>query len=323
MSEEPMKAHQVLGCVGTALALLLASVWIPVVGPFLSLLTPLPFLYYSAKLGLSEAVKLACMSILAAGLTAAITRQAQLLFLGLEFSVLGLILSEIYRRKVPIGSTVLLGACFLLLIGILALAVAGLRNNVGPLEMVQAFLLESLETTARIYAQAGADPEKAVEFQEYLKALKEGVSLIYPSLMAVGSAFVVWLNVIVSRPLFRRGKLELPEYGALDRWQSSELMVWGLIAAGFSLFLSFSPLRLVAVNVLVILLAIYFFHGLSILLFYLNKYRVPLWMRSGVYALILLQQFLVIGVTLAGLFDQWLDFRRIHQKKPDLGRNDS
>jgi len=254
------------------------------------------------------------MSILAAGLIAAITRQGQLIFLCLEFSVLGLILSEIFRRKVPIGTSVLMGSCFLLLIGLLVLAVAGLRKNQGPLEMVYAYLLENLETTARIYTQVGADPEKAGEFQEYFEALKEGIALIYPSLMVVGSAFVVWLNVIMSRPLFRKRNLEVPDFGALDRWQSPELMVWGLIAAGFSLFLSFSPLRLVAVNALVVMLAIYFFHGLSVLLFYLNKYRVPPWMRFGVYALILLQQVLVIGVTMAGLFDQWLDLRRIHQK---------
>jgi hypothetical protein len=59
------------------------------------------------------------------------------------------------------------------------------------------------------------------------------------------------------------------------------------------------------------------------LLFYLNEYRVPPWMRFGIYALILLQQFLVIGVTMAGLFDQWVDLRRIHQKKPELGRRNS
>jgi uncharacterized protein YybS (DUF2232 family) len=309
--------------VGTALVLLLASVWIPVVGSFLSLFTPLPFLYYSTKLGLSQAVKLSCMSILAAGLVAAITRQAQLIFLCLEFSLLGLILSEIFRRKLPIGASVLLGTCLLLLIGLLVLAVAGLRRNMGPLEMVYAYLLESLEATARIYTQAGAGPEKAGEFQEYLNALKGGIALIYPSLMVVGSAFVVWLNVIMSRPLLRRGNLEVPDFGALDRWQSPEFMVWGVIAAGFSLFLSFSPLRLVAVNALVIMLAIYFFHGLAVLLFYLNKYRVPPWMRFGVYALVLLQQFLVIGVTVAGLFDQWLDLRRIHQKKQELGRKQS
>jgi uncharacterized protein YybS (DUF2232 family) len=318
-----MKAHQVLGCVGTALALLVASAWIPVVGPFLCLLTPLPFLYYSVKLGIPQAVKLICVSILASGLIAAVTRQPQLIFLCLEFSLLGLILSEIFRKKLPIGTSVLMGTCLLLLIGFIVLAVAGTRKNLGPLEMIHGYLQDSLEETARVYVQVGADPERAGEFQQYLRALKEGVTLVYPSLMVVGSAFVVWLNVILSRPLFRRTKLEAPEFGALDRWQSPELMVWGLIAAGFSLFLSFSPLRLVAVNALVIMLAIYFFHGLSILLFYLNKYRVPQWMRLGVYALILVQQVLVIAVTMAGLFDQWLDLRRIHQKKPELGRSNS
>jgi uncharacterized protein YybS (DUF2232 family) len=311
-----MKAQHVLGCVGTAMVLLLASVWIPIAGPFFSLLTPLPFLYYSAKLGVSQAVKLTCVSILVTGLIAAITRQSQLIFLCFEFSVLGLILSEIFRRKMSIGTSVLLGTCLLLLMGLLVLAVAGLRKNLGPLEMVYAYLLESLEETARLYTQVGADPEKAGAFQETLKALKEVVALIYPSLMIVGSAFVVWLNVIMSRPLFIKRNLEVPDFGALDRWKSPELMVWGLIAAGFSLFLSFSPLRLVAVNALVIILAIYFFHGLSVLLFYLNKYRVPPWMRVGVYALIVLQQILVVGVTMAGLFDQWIDLRRIHQKKP-------
>ncbi len=298
------------------MVLLLASVWIPIAGPFFSLLTPLPFLYYSAKLGVSQAVKLTCVSILVTGLIAAITRQSQLIFLCFEFSVLGLILSEIFRRKMSIGTSVLLGTCLLLLMGLLVLAVAGLRKNLGPLEMVYAYLLESLEETARLYSQVGADPEKAGAFQETLKALKEVVALIYPSLMIVGSAFVVWLNVIMSRPLFIKRNLEVPDFGALDRWKSPELMVWGLIAAGFSLFLSFSPLRLVAVNALVIMLAIYFFHGLSVLLFYLNKYRVPPWMRVGVYALIVLQQILVVGVTMAGLFDQWIDLRRIHQKKP-------
>jgi len=298
------------------MVLLLASVWISIAGPFFSLLTPLPFLYYSAKLGVSQAVKLTCVSILVTGLIAAITRQSQLIFLCFEFSVLGLILSEIFRRKMSIGTSVLLGTCLLLLMGLLVLAVAGLRKNLGPLEMVYAYLLESLEETARLYSQVGADPEKAGAFQETLKALKEVVALIYPSLMIVGSAFVVWLNVIMSRPLFIKRNLEVPDFGALDRWKSPELMVWGLIAAGFSLFLSFSPLRLVAVNALVIMLAIYFFHGLSVLLFYLNKYRVPPWMRVGVYALIVLQQILVVGVTMAGLFDQWIDLRRIHQKKP-------
>jgi uncharacterized protein YybS (DUF2232 family) len=110
-------------------------------------------------------------------------------------------------------------------------------------------------------------------------------------------------------------KMAYPPYGALDRWRSPELMVWGVIAAGFSLFLPFPRIRLLATNALIVMMAVYVFHGLSILVFYLNKYRVPPWIRFGVYFLIVFQQIFVIGLALAGLFDQWIDFRRIHSRK--------
>ncbi|MBW1869925.1 MAG: hypothetical protein JRI73_11740, partial [Deltaproteobacteria bacterium] len=57
-----MKTTDLLGCVGGAASLLLASTLIPFVGPFFSLLTPLPFLYYSTRLGLFEGIKLAAIA---------------------------------------------------------------------------------------------------------------------------------------------------------------------------------------------------------------------------------------------------------------------
>ena len=87
---------------------------------------------------------------------------------------------------------------------------------------------------------------------------------------------------------------------------------------GFSLFLPWPSLRSIALNAVMVFLVIYFFHGLSILVFYLNKYRVPSWIRIGVYALILFQQIFAIVLALAGLFDQWIDLRRIHPRKEEI-----
>ena len=81
------------------------------------------------------------------------------------------------------------------------------------------------------------------------------------------------------------------------------------------LFLSLPQVRWLAINALIVMMAVYVFHGLSILMFYLNKYRVPPWIRFGVFFLIVFQQIFIIGLALAGLFDQWIDFRRIHSRK--------
>lgn len=298
--------------------MLLASIYIPIAGGLFSLLTPLPIIYYSTKLGTERGVKLVGMIILVAGVIAALTRYFSLLFLCIEFSLLGLILSELFRRKMSLGYTVLLGTGFTLLIGFVVLAVAGLSKNRTPLEMILTYLQASLSENLDLYRGMEMNEEVALNAREYLRFLVDAIMKVYPALTVIGTGFVVWINVIISKPLLRIRNLPHPDFGSMDRWGAPEAMVWGLIGSGFSLFLPWPSLRSVALNAVMIFLVIYFFHGLSIVVFYLNKYRVPSWVRIGVYALILFQQIFALVLALAGLFDQWIDLRRIRPKKEEI-----
>ena len=297
------------------MVLLIASGWVPFAGPFLSLLTPLPFLYYTAKFGLREGVKALLICLLAVGLIGNLSGFSQAVFLCLEFGLLGLIISEIYRRKLTIGRTLLWGTGLMLLLGFVILTGVGLTKNMGPIELVLGYLQSNLKGTVDVYEHMGGGQEKAVQLRQFAKALMEIITRIYPSLVIIGTGFVVWLNVVLSRHVFRLGNLPYPQFASTDRWWAPEYMVWGVIAAGFSLFLPVSGIRWVSINVLIVLLTVYVFHGLSIVLFFLNKYRVPSWIRLGVYFLIVFQQIFLFLLALAGLFDQWIDFRKIRHRK--------
>jgi uncharacterized protein YybS (DUF2232 family) len=310
-----MKVHDVLGCTVSAIVLLLASALIPLVGPVFSLLTPLPFLYYTTKLGLYQGAKVVLITILVVGLIAKLAGYPQIIFLCLEFSLLGLIISETFRREFTIGFAIFWGTICMLIIGAVILGIIGLSRNMGPLALILDYFQHNVKETVQSYETMGWDQEKILQFQEYLKILIKVITMIYPALMIVGTGFVVWINIVISRPLFRLVNLDYPHFGPMDRWRAPELMVWGVIAAGFSLFLSIPVLRLIAINGLIVMLTIYVFHGLSILLFFLNKYRVPSWVRIGIYFLIFFQQIFLIVLAMAGLFDQWVDFRKIHIKK--------
>jgi len=174
-----------------------------------------------------------------------------------------------------------------------------------------------MNETIQTYEDMGWDQEKILQFKEYLKILIDVVKRVYPALMIVGTGFVVWINIVISRPLFRLMNLKYPAFGPMDKWHAPDLMVWGVIASGFTLFLSIPGVKLIAINGLIVMLTIYVFHGLSILLFFLNKYRVPSWLRFGIYFLIFFQQIFLIVLALAGLFDQWVDFRKLHPKKSE------
>jgi len=309
-----MKMSDVLGCASGAVFLLLASILIPFVGPFFSLLTPLPFLYYSIRLGLIEGIKVAAITVIAIGVIAYAAGYSQITLLALEFSIVGIGLAELFRRRLSLGNTILLATLFMLLIGLGMLVVMGLSRNMGPIEMILSYLGSHLDAAIQTFEDANQDQLNALELNAYAKAFMSTISQIYPSLMIIGTGFALWLNVVIARPLFKMGKLEYPKFISMDRWQAPDHLVWGLIGAGFALFLSSESIKFLAVNALIVILAIYLFHGLSIIVFFLNKYHVPSWMRLGIYFLIVVQQLFLAVLTFAGLFDQWIDFRKIHRR---------
>ncbi|UCE74403.1 MAG: YybS family protein [Methanomassiliicoccales archaeon] len=309
-----MKMRDVLGCVGSGACVLFASAWIPFMGPLFGLLTPLPFLYYSSKLGIHQGVKLAALSAFTIALIARLLGHPQIILFCLEFSLLGLALSELFRRKFSIGQTIFLGTGFMLFLGFGFLFFLALSKNMGPFEMILNYLQAKFKATIYAYEQMGISQGKVIELEAYATALVDIISKVYPSLMVVGTGFAVWLNVVIAKPLFRMGNLTYPPFMPMDRWQAPDSMVWGVIVTGFALFLTSGSIKSVAINALIVMMFVYLFHGLSIVLFFLNKYHVPSWMRVGVYFLIIIQQLFLILVALAGLFDQWIDFRRIHRR---------
>lgn len=310
-----MKTTDVLWCVGWAAFSLLASAWIPFVGPFLSLLTPLPFLYFSTKLGPYQGVKLAVLATLIIGLIATLIGQPQIILFCVEFGLLGLVLSELFRRNFTIGQTVLFATVFMLLLGLAVLSFLAISKNVGPFEMILNYLGDHSRAVIKAYEETGIPPENAIELEAYRKLFIDTISKIYPCLMIIGAGFTVWFNVVMARPLFKVGNLEYPGFFSADRWKAPDNLIWGVIVSGFALFFPSGNIRLLAINALIVMMAIYFFHGLSIVLCFLNRYRVPSWIRIGVYFLITIQQLFLVVLILAGIFDQWIDFRKTHRRK--------
>ena len=266
-------------------------------------------------MGLSAGLKIAVIAGIVVGLIANLTGYPQLLMLYLELSLLGMIMAVIYRRRFSFGRTVFWGTISMLLIGVGMIVSIGLTKNLAPSSLILDYFQSNLSETLQVYRNMGTEQEGALKLQEYVNAMVAIISRIYPALVIVGTGFIVWLNMVISKPLFRATHLEYPDFGPTDQWRAPERMVWGLILAGFSLFLPLPGLKFFAVNIIIVLLVIYVFHGLSIVLFFFKKYHVPSWLRVGAYLLIIFQQIVMVGLAMAGLFDQWVDFRKIHCKK--------
>jgi hypothetical protein len=131
---------------------------------------------------------------------------------------------------------------------------------------------------------------------------------LYPGLLALAGIAGLrlawtWYHRVAVRPL---GKPPAPfrAFGFNDQ------LVWGwVLALGLALLPVPEPWRLVGANLLLVLGVLYAARGLAVFLAHTGRIPVAL---AGVLALVatLLLPFVVAGLTLVGLADTWLDFRR-------------
>lgn len=310
-----MTISNIVGCTGSLILVLLASTMVPFIGPFVSLLTPLPFLFYLCKLGPGNGIKVCFVALLIIGIATKLLGQPHLVIFCLEFGIMGLILSELFRREFPYSITILWGTLLMLLVGSVFMLFVSMTKGATPVEMVVTYLQVNLDTAIDMYEKEGLNPEMVEQLKNIGPIITALIKKIYPSLIVIGTGFIIWVNIVVSKPLFRLKGVKYPDLGRADMWKAPEYLVWVLIAAGFSKFLSVSALDFTATNALIIISVVYAFHGLSIVLFFLNKYNANVWTRVIIFSLIAFQSLFMIVLAVMGLFDQWVDFRKINIRR--------
>ncbi len=298
------------------LALLLlyfGAVQIPVAGLLIWALLPLPFAVLNRRQGMG-----AVLLLLLAG--AGVIYYGERFF-GLkadlpalvQMAVIGLTLAQTsarrYRLEVVIGSTVLVAfmaeiAVFWIESWLAGQAVLSqwqqhIHNNVELL----VGLLPTNESLAKDLPWAGLDRAELGRF----------IFRITPALLLINALGVALLNYAGLRVL-GLGSAGADEDKPLLWWEVPQWLVFVLIAAGFLLLLPLPAGQTVGLNLLLVLLPLYFLQGLAILAFGLLRLQVPRLFRWLTYLTLLLVKPATIAVILLGLTDLWLDYRRLHRQ---------
>ena len=293
--------------------MLLASAYVPIAGPFFGLLTALPFLYYATTSGSVQGVKTAAFSALIIALLVRVTGHGHFVFFIVQFALLGISLAWLFKKELSVGQTAFFATLLMFLLSVGFLTFIGFLKGLEPREMVFDYLNDQLQLAVVAYKEIGVTGNKSVDLETYGKSLIKTLLIIYPSLMIISSGFVVWLNMVAAKLLFRITNLRYPDFVPMERWKAPDMLIWIVIISGFALFLTAGSIKFLSINILIVTMTVYVFHGFSIMLFFLNKYNTPLWARVLIYFFVVIQQILLAGLALLGLFDQWIDFRKLQK----------
>lgn len=290
-----------------------ASVFMPVVGFLFSMFIPLPVLFYRAKLGrrygtIVPLVAIAVMSLVFGGVTMDI-----LFFSGLM--LLGFALSEMFEKKLSVEMTVAATCGIVLGAALVGILLYGMVASKGIYALVSAYVAANLKLSLELYQGIGIPQETIDAISGSLDQIQYVLVRILPSLAAASTLFVAWTNLIAARPIMERRGLYFPDFGILNRWRSPEPLIWGVIGCGLIVLLPDTRIRLLGVNGLLVLLTIYFIQGIAIVSFYFEKKKLPRAIRVGLYMMIAFQQLFLLVIICIGLFDMWINFRKIDTNK--------
>jgi uncharacterized protein YybS (DUF2232 family) len=293
---------------------------VPFIGSVVIVLTPLPVIFFVGKLGRLKGVVVLAVSLL---IVETILQQATAggdVFLFLLLGYLGIVIHEMLRKGLSVEKTVLFTVIAGVTLAIVLLLIQSALLRQMPWTLVAAYITKSFQESLDLSTQMGAQANQIKFIKDNIDIITRSLLYIFPAITLVGISFVTWLNIIVVRKLYLMNSLAYPDFGELTRWKAPEGTVWFLIAAGASILLP--PVlefkipggTVTGLNILIVCLFIYFLQGLAIFEFYFKTRQVPRLLRIMFYFFLILQQYLIILVIAAGLFDLWLDFRRLTPK---------
>ena len=295
--------------IGVTSVLFTITILSPILGFLCTVGIPLPTLVYRAKLGRNLGVLVPVGSLIVLVVMLGGVSLDILYFL--ELLLIGYVLYETYEQQVSVEMTIGITSFAAVLAGIIAVLFFSATSDTGIISLVSAYIGKNLAATLTLYQEMGMSADNLELVRESLEQIQYVFVRILPALAVISTLIVTWISLLLSRPLLRRLKLFAPDFGSLNHWKAPDPLVWAVIGCGLMLLIPSIWIKLVGVNGLLVLMTIYFFQGIAIISFYFDRKRFPRILRIFLYALIILQQFLLLIIVGLGFFDIWLNFRKL------------
>lgn len=154
------------------------------------------------------------------------------------------------------------------------------------------------------------DNFQANSYLSYISKNKEMIATTFVYLMpSISFVYTSFLTLILRKYYFR--KTQMLEV----RYRVNEKLVYLFIIGGFFILSKNVTFKFISYNTLIIFAALFFYQGLDIVNYYFNKWKSGIFLRVIVYLLVFSEPYVMLLISIFGLFDNWFDMTKIRLKK--------
>jgi uncharacterized protein YybS (DUF2232 family) len=309
----------VTGAAVSALFFLAAS-FIPFIGSVIIVFTPLPLLYYFSKFGRGGGGVVFFLSAVLVSIILGFVHTEWHLLVYLAMGLIGISLSEIFRRRSSVEAAVIFPVALILGLFLLFLGYQSHVSGQMPWSLVEKNIGAVIQENIQYYESQGLSQEMIGMIKSDLPKITELFTMIFPAVFLITIALTVIVNVISGKAFLQLRQLPYPDFGDLSAWKAPEKLIWLFILSGICIVVAMlvpAPpwIETAGLNVLIICLFVYLLQGFAIVAYLFKERRVPWFFRYAFYLLVFTIQYLILIVAMVGLFDLWIDFRKLIRKK--------
>ncbi|MDY0212953.1 MAG: DUF2232 domain-containing protein, partial [Desulfuromonadaceae bacterium] len=288
-----------------SIILLMAAAYVGPVGAFLHVFLAVPLALAGYTAGIVAALLVLLISLVVQFMTAG---EAALLLYLAQFGLPGLCLVYALRHNIGWPRAVF----YALLVGIAALGALATYSASMAGSSVSTLVADYIDAEMRqihvVYSQAGIEGQQLKELAAVVENTAIFLKRAYVGI-TVAALGLVYLVTVVVLYTVGKGRYTLPGI-AFHHFKVAEPVIWLLIGAGFALLLPLGWLQIAALNILTVLLPLYFVQGIAIVAFYFKKKAFSFLACLFAYTILLIVNPLPLMVAALGIFDLWFDFRK-------------
>ncbi len=304
------KGRPLFICLIWAGVLPIFPVFVPYLGNIFALFTPVPFLILNYLPSAKQGILYTAIGLLPCISLGILKGHLQLLFLGLQLASLGLLLGMFLKKGLHPYRAIFLAVAILTAIEAGLLLGLAAEKGLSLSDMVSHYLKLQLEQLRKGALESGAGLRDAEQLEIIVSRFISLFAKIYPAMIMVVTSMLSLVCIAIAHPLLGRLNLRPFDIHGIKTWVARRELVWAFILSGFGILFIEGNLKWGLLNIFIVVTCIYFFQGISVLIYLMDRYRVPSWLRILIFFLLGLQQVFLFIVAGLGLLDTWVVLRR-------------
>ena len=280
--------------------------------PIIILFYPIPFII----LGVRHKTKYNIYSILASSILIGILTDIFTgLLIFLVFGLISIIITYMINKKHR-SQDILIGGAIATIVAILiSIAIIGYITGISFLSQINATLSESMKLQLEILREMDLSTYELTLFKDFLTVTTDYMIILIPATIVISSVFVVYMNYWMSTAILSRlghKTVEIPKFMHF-RLPSNAIMGSAVIIVAAILFRSMKLFyyETIFINAVVLISFVFFMQGLSVVVFLMNRKKMHKIVKAILIFLIIVNMPLSIMVSIIGLLDVVLDFRKL------------